>query len=333
MTKLYVRAGSIRAGSSSVSADVSINRSAAGSATAGRAVARRPHRRGQGGRIALVSVILLAALALVIFPVWYVVVAAFDRVNALGAQNLWPNQPSLHNFQVLWNEDSGFLFKHWFINSLIVSVVVSAATVVFTTMAAFSFSRYRFRGRKPLMQAIVLIQVFPNLLALVAIYLIITQVGNVVSGLGLNSRGALILVYLGGILGGNVWLMKGYLDSIPRDLDESATLDGASQLEIFWRILLPLSRPMLAVIAVLAFVGAYGEFLLASILIPNVGSRTLPAGMQAFVAGGGSTGGDYSARFGAFAAGALIASIPPLILFYSLQGWLVRGLTQGAIKN
>lgn len=302
-------------------------------APAARTATRRPRRRGQPGRIALVSLILLAALAFVIFPVWYVVVAAFDRVNALGAQNLWPNEPSLHNFSVLWNEDGGFLFKHWFINSIIVSVVVSAATVVFTTMAAFAFSRYRFRGRKPLMQAIVLIQVFPNLLALVAIYLIITQVGNVFSGLGLNSRGALILVYLGGILGGNVWLMKGYLDSIPRDLDESATLDGASQLEIFWRILLPLSRPMLAVIAVLAFVGAYGEFLLASILIPNAENRTLPAGMQAFVAVGGSTGGDYSSRFGAFAAGALIASIPPLILFYSLQGWLVRGLTQGAIKN
>ncbi len=294
---------------------------------------QRPRKRGEGGRIALITVIIVAALAFVIFPVWYVIVAAFDRVNALGAQSLWPSEPSLDNFRVLWNQEGGFLFRDWFVNSMVVSVVVSAATVIFTTMAAFAFSRFRFRGRKPLMQAVVLIQVFPNLLALAAIYLIITQVGDVFSGLGLNTRGALILVYLGGILGGNVWLMKGYLDSIPRDLDESAKLDGASQLEIFWRILLPLCRPMLAVIAVLAFVGTYGEFLLASVLIPNAESRTLPAGMQAFVAGGGSTGGDYSERFGAFAAGALVASIPPLILFYSLQNWLVRGLTQGSIKG
>lgn len=290
-------------------------------------------RKGQGGRIALVSVIIVAALAFVIFPVWYVVVAAFDKVNALGAQSLWPSEPSLDNFRVLWNQEGGFLFRDWFVNSIVISVVVAAGTVIFTTMAAFALSRYRFRGRKPLMQGIVLIQVFPNLLALVAIYLIITQVGDVFGALGLNTRGGLILVYLGGILGGNVWLMKGYLDSIPRDLDESAKLDGASQFEIFWRILLPLSRPMLAVIAVLAFVGTYGEFLLALTLIPNVEDRTLPAGMQAFVAGGGSTGGDYSERFGAFAAGALVASIPPLILFYSLQNWLVRGLTQGSIKG
>ena len=312
--------------------DAPIDRSRANAATTAR-TARGPRKRGQGGRIALVTVIIVAALAFVIFPVWYVVVAAFDKVNALGAQSLWPNEPSLDNFRVLWNQSGGFLFRDWFLNSLIISVTVSAGTVVFTTMAAFAFSRYRFRGRKPLMQGIVLIQVFPNLLALVAIYLIITQVGDVFGALGLNTRGGLILVYLGGILGGNVWLMKGYLDSIPRDLDESAKLDGASQLEIFWRILLPLSRPMLAVIAVLAFVGTYGEFLLALTLIPNVEDRTLPAGMQAFVAGGGSTGGDYSERFGAFAAGALVASIPPLILFYSLQGWLVRGLTQGAIKS
>ena len=302
------------------------------SATTGTAV-QRPRKRGEGGRIALITVIIVAALAFVIFPVWYVIVAAFDKVNALGAQSLWPSEPSLDNFRVLWNQEGGFLFRDWFVNSMVVSVVVSAATVIFTTMAAFAFSRFRFRGRKPLMQAVVLIQVFPNLLALAAIYLIITQVGDVFSGLGLNTRGALILVYLGGILGGNVWLMKGYLDSIPRDLDESAKLDGASQLEIFWRILLPLCRPMLAVIAVLAFVGTYGEFLLASVLIPNAENRTLPAGMQAFVAGGGSTGGDYSERFGAFAAGALVASIPPLILFYSLQNWLVRGLTQGSIKG
>ena len=318
------------AGGTTLPADAVVDRPRARTAPR---TARRGGRRGQGGRVALVSVILIAALAFVIFPVWYVVVAAFDDVNALGAQSLWPNEPSLNNFRVLWNQEGGFLFRDWFVNSAIIAVTVAAGTVIFTTMAAFSFSRYRFRGRKPMMQGIVLIQVFPNLLALVAIYLMITQLGDVFSGLGLNSRGALILVYLGGILGGNVWLMKGYLDSIPRDLDESAKLDGASQLEIFWRILLPLCRPMLAVIAVLAFVGTYGEFLLALTLIPNVGDRTLPAGMQAFVAGGGSTGGDYSERFGAFAAGALVASIPPLILFYSLQNWLVRGLTQGSIKG
>lgn len=314
-------------------AEAATDRPGADTRTTIRTRSQRPRKRGQSGRIALIAMIVVAALAFVIFPVWYVIVAAFDNVNGLGAQNLWPTQPSLDNFRVLWNQESGFLFRDWFVNSMVVSIVVSAGTVVFTTMAAFAFSRYRFRGRKPLMQAVVLIQVFPNLLALVAIYLIITQVGDVFTSLGLNSRGALILVYLGGILGGNVWLMKGYLDSIPRDLDESATLDGASQLEIFWRILLPLSRPMLAVIAVLAFVGTYGEFLLASTLIPNVSDRTLPAGMQAFVAGGGSTGGDYSERFGAFAAGALVASIPPLLLFYSLQNWLVRGLTQGSIKG
>jgi ABC-type maltose transport system permease subunit len=271
-----------------------------------------------------VAAVLGISLVFVLFPIYYVIVAAFDATNSLGS--LWPTAVTTQNFHTLLN-DPTFPFLTWLWNSVRVSAIVAVGSVLITAMAAYSFSRFRFKGRQPLMKSIVLVQLFPNLLALIAIYIMVQQIGRSVPALGLNSPWSLILVYLGGVLGGSVWLMKGYLDSLPRELDESAMIDGAGHVTIFLRILLPLARPMLAVIAVLSFVGTYGEVLLARVLLTDVGKLTLAVGMWSYVSG------QYNERWGPFAAGALLASIPVLIFFYLLQDWLVSGLTQGSVKS
>lgn len=283
---------------------------------------KRRHRL----RLLLLTLVIAVSLTYVAFPVWYVVMASLDPSNSLGTDGLWPEQVSTQNFREL-GADPTFPFWTWLWNSIRVSLLVSAISVLFTTMSAYAFSRFRFRGRRNLMKSIVVVEVFPNVLALVAIFLMIQQTGQVIPLLGLDSTWALIVVYLGGILGGGVWLMKGYIDSIPREIDESAMIDGASMETIFWRILMPLARPMIAVIGVLVFVATYGELLLARVLLQSSDQLTLPVGLWTFVSG------QYSQRWGIFAAGALVAALPALVIFYLLQDWLVKGLTQGAVKT
>jgi ABC-type maltose transport system permease subunit len=162
---------------------------------------------------------------------------------------------------------------------------------------------------------------------MLAIFLIIQQVGRYIPSMGLNTHGGLILVYLGGVLGANIWLMKGFFDTIPRDLDESALIDGASHWQVFRWVILPLVRPMLVVVGILTFVGTYGDVVLAQVLLKDASLYTLPVGMWLFIDGW------YSERWGLFAAGALIGALPIVVIYLLLQDLIVGGLTQGAVKG
>lgn len=286
------------------------------------------NRRGVGKamRLAVVGGIAVAAMLYTLFPIYWVVVAALDPVGTMATQRFLPQRVGLDNFVFLMR-DPAYPFPRWMANSIKISIIASAASVSLTTVSAYAFSRFRFRGRRVLMKGIVLVQVFPNILALVSLYLIVQQLGRMLPMLGLNTHGALILVYLGGVLGGNVWLMKGYIDTIPRELDESAMIDGASPWCIFWRLIFPLVRPMLAVTLVLVFVGTYGDIILARVLLKDNEQLTVAVGLWNFGASWQSP-----QRWGPFSAGALIAALPALVMFYSLQDWLVTGLTAGAIK-
>jgi arabinogalactan oligomer/maltooligosaccharide transport system permease protein len=301
--------------------------SAAEATSGGVSARRRRRRRALAQRRLILLTALTLAMIVTLFPIYWIVVAALDPTSTLATQSLLPQAVSFENFRRLFGSSSTVPFWHWFANSLKVSLIVAAVTVVLTAMSAYAFSRFRFAGKRTLMKAIVLVQVFPNLLALVAIYLMIQQAGRLVPVLGLNSHTALILVYLGGVLGGNVWLMKGYMDGLPRELDESAAMDGAGHATIFWRILLPLTKPMLAVTGVLAFVACYSEILLARVLLTDNDQLTLALGLYTFARG------VYSNSWGAFAAGALIAAVPAVVLFYLLQNWLIKGLTAGSVKS
>ena len=178
-----------------------------------------------------------------------------------------------------------------------------------------------------MLKAILLINVFPSILALVATFLMISQIGDVIPAIGLDNHASLILVYLGGAMGVNIWLMKGYLDTIPREIDESAMVEGASNWQIFTQLIFPLIRPILIVIAIINYIGTYGEFVMARVLLRSNEYYTLMVGLQVFA------GAQFSQRWGVFAAGALMGSLPIIIIYLLLQDKIVGGLTQGAVKG
>src|SRR5215207_9802971 len=282
-----------------------------------------------------VIVRLIIALILIffsIFPVLWIISAFLDNSNSLATQKLIPDNAGFDNYRRLFNilptAAAGELFYwKWLFNSVKVSTISTVLSLAITTMAAYAFSRMRFAGRVTMLKAILLIQVFPNLLALVAIYVLIFQAGEIIPALGLNTHAGLILVYLGGSMGINIWLMKGFLDTIPRAIDESGMVDGASHFQIFSQLLLPLLRPILVVIGILSFIGTYGDFVLARILLNDVDKYTLMVGLQIF------TAGQFDQKWGVFAAGALIGALPIMIIYVAWQDQIMGGLTAGAVKG
>jgi len=280
--------------------------------------------------IRLVIAVILIIFS--IFPVLWIISASFSGTQSLSTQTLIPTKVSMLNYQRLFGMDPTYrfgdlVFQKWIWNSVKISSISTILSLSITTMAAYAFSRMRFKGRVTMLKGLLLIQVFPNLLALVAIYVLIFQVGEVIPALGLNTHAGLILVYLGGSMGINIWLMKGFLDTIPRDIDESGMVDGASHFQIFWNLILPLLRPILVVIGILSFIGTYGDFLLARILLNDVNKYTLMVGLQIF------TAGQFDQKWGVFAAGALLGALPIMIIYLTLQDQIVGGLTQGAVKG
>jgi ABC-type maltose transport system permease subunit len=273
-------------------------------------------------RILLAIVMLIFAL----FPIVWIFSASINPTGSLVGQPLIPPNPTLANYQKLFNDPIN-PYPRWYANSLFLATVVTIIGTAITTLAAYAFSRFNFRSRRPLLQGILLIQVFPNFLNMVALFLILQQFGTYVPALGLNTYGGLLLIYLGGILGANTWLTKGYFDSIPRDLDEAATVDGASPWQTFSQILLPLVRPILVVVALLTFIGTYSEYVLARIMLSDKYMYTLAVGLNAMVAN------QFAQSWGIVCAGALLAALPTILLFMFFQRYLVGGLTAGSVKG
>jgi len=286
------------------------------------ASAKGQRRLGIGARLVVAVILILFS----IFPVLWVVSASLNPTGTLATQTLIPKNPGIGNYQALLTLDQ-FPFWTWFLNSIKVAGITSVLSLAITTVASYAFSRFRFRGRQTMLKAILLINVFPSLLALVATFLMISQAGDVVPFLGLDNHTSLILVYLGGAMGVNIWLMKGFLDTIPRDIDESAMVEGASDWQIFIKLILPLLRPILTVIVILNYIGTYGEFVLARVLLRSNETYTLMVGLQIFA------GAQFTQRWGVFAAGALMGALPIMIIYLALQDQIVGGLTQGAVKG
>jgi len=274
------------------------------------------------GQIAVTVFMLTFAL----FPIVWIVSAAFNPSSSMAQQSLIPPNASTANFSELLNDPLHPFFL-WMWNSVKVATITSILAVFVTMLTAYAFSRFRFRGRQPLLLTILLIQVFPNLLTMVALFLFLRQIGEYIPSFGLNSHGSLIMVYLGTQMGINIWLMKGYFDSIPRDIDESAAVDGASHWQTFWSLIFPLVRPVLAVVGVLAFVSVFNEFILANVLLRSTEQFTLMVGLYLYVSQ------NFAQSWGIFAAGALIGAIPTVVIYLILQDYIVSGLTAGAVKG
>lgn len=271
---------------------------------------------------------LIAWIAIVaaIFPVLWVVSAAFTEDPSISSSSIIPTEPTLVNFETLFNNPDQ-PYANWYVNTMIVATVSAFFTVLIAAGAAYAFSRFRFKGRKVGIMFLLLVQMFPQFLALTAIYIIMVNIGDVFPPIGLDTLWGLILVYLGGAMGVNAWLIKGFFDTIPMEIDESAKVDGATHGQVFWGIILPLAVPVLAVVGLLSFIGTINEFIIASALIQTPETKTLAVGLQGFIAN------EYSENWGPFAAGALLAAIPVVILFLFLQKFIVGGLTAGSVKG
>jgi len=279
-------------------------------------------------RISMIIRMILAVVMIFfsLFPAAWAVSASLNPVGNLASSTLIPANPSLENYQKLFNTPS-IKYGTWMMNSLAVSISVTIVSVLITTTTAFAFSRFRFKGRDSLLKGILLIQVFPAILAMVAIFALVQQLGSQVPFLGLNTLTGLGFVYLGGAMGINIWLMKGFFDTVPIDIDESAMVDGASHWQTFWMLIFPLVRPVVIVVGLLTFIATYGEFLLARVLLKSVDSFTVMVGLYQMQSQ------QFATQWGVFCAGAVIAAIPIVVLYLFLQDYIVGGLTSGAVKG
>jgi len=285
-------------------------------------------RRRMIGLLLRLAVAILAIIY-ALFPFLWIVSAAFNPSGSLATQRFIPERASTANFEELLGGQSYSLhpYKLWLWNSIKIASIVSILAVFIIALSAYAFSRFRFRLRRSLLLGVFLVQIFPSSLTIVALFLLFRQIGDYIPAFGLNRHGGLILAYLGPILGINVWLMKGFFDSIPRDIDESAMVDGASHWQIFWNLILPLVRPILAVVVVLVFIGTFNDFLLARTLLQSTEQFTLMVGLYLLVQT------RFTQNWGLFAAGALIASVPIVVLYLLLQNQIVSGLTRGAVRG
>ena len=268
----------------------------------------------------------IAVIIYCVIPLLYVLSVSFVPNAVLTAPLSLSNGISFDNFKKL-GSDQYSMYWHWILNSLVVSTVTAIGTVLMGAAAAYAFSRFRFRGRRGTLTFLLLVQMFPQMLAFVALFLLLLGIKDIFPVLGLNSKLGLICVYLGGALGSNTFLLFGFFNSVPRELDEAAEIDGASHAQTFWTIIMPLVLPVLAVVGLLSFISSFGDFVIAKVVMQTPDQYTLAVGMFNWAAD------DRNAPWGVFAAGSIIAAIPVILLFQYLQKYIVSGLTSGAVKG
>ena len=261
-----------------------------------------------------------------LFPLYLVVISSFNSTGSLRLDSFIPREISFANYKLLFS-DPAIPYLTWMKNSLVVAGATAVLSVTIGSASAFAFSRLNFKGRKTGIQMLLLVQMFPAILAISAVYVIMERVYTFAPSIGLGTQAGLLLIYLGGAMGVNIWLLKGFVDSIPKELDEAAKIDGASAVQTYWLIFMPLAAPVLAVVSLLSFIGTFNEFILARLFLVDMESRTVAVGLQQFI------GGQYSENWGPFAAGSIIASVPIVIIFLSLQKYIVNGLTAGSVKG
>jgi len=290
-------------------------------------------RRDQELPHAPLHVLLVAATLATIYPVLWVVSIAFSGRQTLAIADIpqdptawqrlravvpWPERWSTSNFVSVMTDQP---FAQWLLNSVVVALFTTLLGIVLSCTAAYAFSRFKFPGRRAGMMSFLVSQMFPGVLTLIPLYIIMVQV----LGLG-NSRLGLIIVYATTSIPFSVWMLKGYFDTIPKELEEAAIIEGASAGTIFWRIVLPLAKPAVAITALFSFMTSWNEFILAATFMDKEEMYTAPVGLRFFVGG-------FSQQWGYFAAGSIIVSIPVVVLFLYLQKYLVSGLTAGSVKG
>ncbi len=279
---------------------------------------------------------LVSILIVVLFPVLYVISISLNKTGSMSA-DLIPNDISLNNWKYILGIDyvdqlsgktisSPFPIMKWLWNSVKVSGITSILMLLLSTTSAYALSRFKFVGKQSSLLVLMIVQMFPNIMAMVAFYFMLDFIGNYIPGLGPDTHGGLILVYLGGTPF-NIWLIKGYFDTIPKSIEESAVMDGCNRLQAFWRIIIPLSTPILAVVGLLTFINTFSDFILPSILLKSQENMTFAVGIQIFISE------SFSSRWGQFAAACILGAIPITAIFFSIHKYIVSGLSAGATKG
>jgi arabinogalactan oligomer/maltooligosaccharide transport system permease protein len=270
-----------------------------------------------------VHALLIAVCVAVLYPVLWVVKMALTPNDEAGlTASPIPDSVTLDNFTYVLgrSRDGSWLFGRQLLNSIVISVATTAVGIALSCTAAYAFSRFQFPGRQAGMRMLLVTQMFPGVVMAIPLYILLGELGL------RNNMLGLVLVYAVTAVPFCVWMLKGYFDTIPKELEEAAIIDGASRAFIFWRIVLPLARPAIVVTALFSFMTAWNEFILAATFMNREESYTLPVVLQGYI-------GEHTVQFGYFAAGAIAVSLPIMALFFALQKHLVGGLTAGGVKG
>ena len=262
-------------------------------------------------------VVIWITMVLVIFPALWIVMSSFSAGDSFFLSSLFPDKLSTEHYVKLFRETN---FTTWVFNSLKLCLIVACIQLAMTSLAAYAFARLRFTGRKYGLMSLLVLQVFPNSMAVAGYYILIYNFGLVDSSI------ALIFVLAGGSAF-NIWLLKSYIDGIPIELDEAALVDGANQFQVFYRIVMPLAMPQLAVLFLFSFIATYSEYVITSIFLQTPGKMTLALGLQSFISD------QFAAHWTMFSAAAVISSLPIMVVFMGLQRFIQNGLVAGGVKG
>lgn len=262
-------------------------------------------------------VIVWLVIVSVLFPVAWIVMSSFSEGDSFFLSSLFPERLSTQHYADLLQKTD---FLLWICNSLKLCIIVAVIQLALTSLAAYAFSRMRFTGRKYGLMTLLVLQVFPNTMAVAGYYILIYKFNLV------DSAAALIFVLAGGSAF-HIWLLKSYMDSIPIELDEAAKIDGAGEFVIFSRIILPLASPQLVVIFLFSFIATYSEYVITSIFLQTPGKMTLALGLQSFITN------QFAAHWTLFSAAAVLSSVPIMIVFMALQKYIQNGLIAGGVKG
>jgi len=279
----------------------------------------RSARRSEKFYRAAVYVFFTVVTLVVLYPLVYTVSAAFTPGSSISALGLIPfgDGITLDHFRALFTDTN---YVRWFRNTMIIAASTSALTVVVCTLAAYIFSRFRFVFKKSMMMALLILQIFPSFVGMIAIYVVLLRIG------GLDTLWGMVLIYLAGNVPYNTWLVKSYMDTIPRSLDEAARLDGASNFRTYVQIILPQAKPMVIFQAITSFTGPWMEFIFSKLILRSNENQTLALGLYSFVT-------DKKNEFTMFCAGAILIAIPFMLFFVITQKMLVTSLGGAAVKE
>jgi len=268
-------------------------------------------------RIILYTFLIINSI-IVLFPIVWIIGSSLNPGDSLYSSSMFPKNPTFVHYVELFTKTD---YPIWYMNTLKIAFANMILSVILTSFTAYVLSRFKFKGKKITLLTILILQVFPSFLTLTAVYVLLMQLNL------LNTHLGLVLFYSAAQIPGNTWVVKGYLDQIPRSLDEAAKVDGASNFTTFTKIILPLAKPIIVFLALTSFTGPWMDFIFQRLVLRSADKKTLAVGLLEMVTGQSNT------KFTTFAAGAILVAIPIVIIFAFIQKYIIEGLSAGAVKS